>query len=526
MNLIVTAACAVLAITAVVRASDGNRGWGNLVQIAPANCFLNDVVFNEQGDAWVFFAAPYPVQGWGDCMFPWVAHYNALDGTWDEAEVLPHTIGVGPFAALPNGWGSDAVIDGDGNITLTYSFFNTATWAYGVHGIRYTPGEGWAASAQLRLDRGPKVTTTNVGTDDLGNAVETHLVWTSPSFVEAEYYTASTDSWSSPVAVSPGNLYTAALPTIVQNKSGDTVYLFYMGRMEYENYTIYVHRFDSGLVEWSGSDFLPGAYEYATFTVGSGTMSRMCAVVDEAGEATVFWESPTKSGVRLYASRTLNGAWQAPVHLLDSIAPTLMEVTGKATVNDAGDVLCILQADEGYGRHVYALRYYAATGWAAPEVLAAVEADDFSITSVGLRGTEEIVALNTVLPERQLNFTSLWNDGTGWGDPVDVAGDWFTQMNQIAVHGDDVLLLCEARDASYAYQGIWAAWLVEGIPGDMNCDGIVNNFDISPFVLAVTDPAAYAAAYPECDILNGDCSGDGVVNNFDISPFVGLLVEP
>ncbi|MBL8878673.1 MAG: hypothetical protein JNG88_06085 [Phycisphaerales bacterium] len=59
--------------------------------------------------------------------------------------------------------------------------------------------------------------------------------------------------------------------------------------------------------------------------------------------------------------------------------------------------------------------------------------------------------------------------------------------------------------------------------GDMNCDGEVNNFDIDPFVLALTNSAAYAAAYPDCDPLNGDVNGDGVLNNFDIDPFVDLI---
>lgn len=62
-----------------------------------------------------------------------------------------------------------------------------------------------------------------------------------------------------------------------------------------------------------------------------------------------------------------------------------------------------------------------------------------------------------------------------------------------------------------------------GVAGDLNCDGVVNNFDIDPFVLALTDPAGYAAAYPECDIALGDVNGDGAVNNFDIDPFVALL---
>ena len=62
--------------------------------------------------------------------------------------------------------------------------------------------------------------------------------------------------------------------------------------------------------------------------------------------------------------------------------------------------------------------------------------------------------------------------------------------------------------------------------GALNCDGGVNAFDIDPFVLALTDPAGYAAAFPDCDIMLADCNGDGVVNAFDIDPFVALLVGP
>lgn len=60
---------------------------------------------------------------------------------------------------------------------------------------------------------------------------------------------------------------------------------------------------------------------------------------------------------------------------------------------------------------------------------------------------------------------------------------------------------------------------------DLNCDGSVNNFDIDPFVLGLTDPDAYAAAFPNCSLLcGGDTNGDGVVNNFDIDGFVGCLI--
>ncbi len=59
--------------------------------------------------------------------------------------------------------------------------------------------------------------------------------------------------------------------------------------------------------------------------------------------------------------------------------------------------------------------------------------------------------------------------------------------------------------------------------GDMDCDGDVDFDDITPFVLALSDPVAYQAQYPNCNYLNGDCDGDGDVDFDDINSFVALL---
>ena len=58
---------------------------------------------------------------------------------------------------------------------------------------------------------------------------------------------------------------------------------------------------------------------------------------------------------------------------------------------------------------------------------------------------------------------------------------------------------------------------------DLNCDGSLDFDDISPFVLALSDPATYHAAYPDCCYLKGDCNGDSAVNFDDINAFVALL---
>ena len=86
-------------------------------------------------------------------------------------------------------------------------------------------------------------------------------------------------------------------------------------------------------------------------------------------------------------------------------------------------------------------------------------------------------------------------------------------------------------DGSVTYCGwnlddieIWGVVPFQFMLGDMNCDGAVNVFDIDPFVLAMTDQAAYEAEYPECVYENADVNGDGSVNSFDIDGFVALVI--
>lgn len=87
------------------------------------------------------------------------------------------------------------------------------------------------------------------------------------------------------------------------------------------------------------------------------------------------------------------------------------------------------------------------------------------------------------------------------------------------------------KGGAYAYSG----WNIDDIcvtglecqapvlVGDLNCDGFVDFGDINPFVMRLSDPAAYAAAFPECPDDNGDINGSGSVGFDDINPFVALV---
>ncbi|HPM22452.1 MAG TPA: trypsin-like peptidase domain-containing protein [Phycisphaerae bacterium] len=65
----------------------------------------------------------------------------------------------------------------------------------------------------------------------------------------------------------------------------------------------------------------------------------------------------------------------------------------------------------------------------------------------------------------------------------------------------------------------------ENAPGDLNCDGTVSFGDINPFVLLLSNEAAYVVQFPGCLRMNGDVNGDGTVSFSDINPFVMLLSQ-
>jgi len=129
------------------------------------------------------------------------------------------------------------------------------------------------------------------------------------------------------------------------------------------------------------------------------------------------------------------------------------------------------------------------------------------------------------------------DDGTTWTavEHVSGSGGWVRQEIRVS---DFVPLTAQFRmrfsindtpNNSLTEAGLDAVVIydracgLEAMLGDLNCDGALNVFDIDPFVLALTEPAAYAAAYPDCDANRADCNRDGNVNVFDIDPFVQLI---
>jgi len=105
------------------------------------------------------------------------------------------------------------------------------------------------------------------------------------------------------------------------------------------------------------------------------------------------------------------------------------------------------------------------------------------------------------------------------GDTV-VVGATSEDSNATGVNGDQADNSTADSGAAYVF--------VMSVPcptlGDMNCDCAVDLPDVDAFVLALLDPAGYAAAHPACDILHGDMQPDGNVNGGDVQGFIDQLV--
>lgn len=66
---------------------------------------------------------------------------------------------------------------------------------------------------------------------------------------------------------------------------------------------------------------------------------------------------------------------------------------------------------------------------------------------------------------------------------------------------------------------------IPAVTGDMNWDGLVNNFDIDAFVFGLSDPVLYATVFGYSPLYPGDINRDGEFNNFDIDPFIDCLAN-
>ncbi|MCG3125361.1 MAG: hypothetical protein CHACPFDD_00179 [Phycisphaerae bacterium] len=157
-------------------------------------------------------------------------------------------------------------------------------------------------------------------------------------------------------------------------------------------------------------------------------------------------------------------------------------------------------------------------GFSGPE-FSTTFASSVAVADFDADGDADVIGSYPVLSQVYVAI----NDGAGiLTDQAEFfeAGYGCYRLNAGDLDGDG---LPELLTANFEARSISVLRNITRLVGDLNCDGSTNGFDVDAFVLALTDPAAYAAAYPNCDIRSGDVNADGTVNGFDVDPFVGLL---
>ena len=134
-------------------------------------------------------------------------------------------------------------------------------------------------------------------------------------------------------------------------------------------------------------------------------------------------------------------------------------------------------------------------------VLYTIDPSDGSITLIGGSGPQpNLVEDASFTPEGRMFFTDF--GGTLYeidpaGGTRNVVGTTGMGNGLVGLINTDPIVSCD--------------------PCDMNCDGMVNAFDIEPFLCIL-----FQGCRP-CDTCTGDVNGDGNRDAFDIEPFLECL---
>ncbi len=151
--------------------------------------------------------------------------------------------------------------------------------------------------------------------------------------------------------------------------------------------------------------------------------------------------------------------------------------------------------------------------------------------------------IGEVLACTTLNEQQTWFQLNDWrrtrvrvvGNRIRVLVDYDSSNPGADAEADFVPVL-EATDAAIESGAVaindhfgtscWDSVIVRPIRrGDVNCDCMVDFFDVDPFLLALFDPAAFALIQPNCSPANADFDDNLITDFFDVDPFLECLFD-
>ncbi|TWT39987.1 Lactonase, 7-bladed beta-propeller [Phycisphaerae bacterium RAS1] len=228
----------------------------------------------------------------------------------------------------------------------------------------------------------------------------------------------------------------------------------------------------------------------------------------------------------------------APFALEINVTPDGRYLYGAGGISGSGQDVVAMQIN-GDGSLTPIAGQPFQTGGASPSNVYVADGGNFVIAGHGTDATMRSLSLAAgtgVLAPTGFVF-DVGLQGT-LGDVRSLGGSVFVTDNSTATDGlTGVYSFALGANGSFTMNG-GSIYLTGGIaprsmatwtppqtfaPGDLNCDGVVDILDINAFILALSDPAGYAAAYPDCDRNLADTNGDGEIDILDINPFIAII---
>lgn len=355
------------------------------------------------------------------------------------------------------------VVDHQDHIQLVYRAIVNSH--YQVHGFRFDPVAGWQGpttlystpnffqALRLAVDSSNNITLI---IDEEATASFVPEIW---SLV----YEAQTGVWRAPQRISPAGR-SAHLPTLAYNAAGDTVYLIYLHVGGFRP-GLYAHPFKLDTLTWGPRIRLPGSNVAGAGLAGPA--SKLPAVVDAAGNVTLFWSAYLWAGAysTVYASRLSQGFWNLPHRFFPwSTHWADLENFASATVNPAGDVLSALTRTETnpLSNELYVLRYRLASGWSVENPYHYSSA----LSSTRVRSAwwgdagGAVVTFHGPGPGGS-ELQSLVHNGLTWETTLtDIPGQDVAFFHESATYSSGAVLLIYDNSFSGAEMpGVYASWL-------------------------------------------------------------------
>jgi hypothetical protein len=247
-----------------------------------------------------------------------------------------------------------------------------------------------------------------------------------------------------------------------------------------------------------------------------GLLGLMCCAAAPAGD---------RDGTLLYS----NVAEPEPYYFAPALGQTLSDDMQLATPGPALMMSCSLATyayetneEPGWTFDVY-VDFWSADPCGTPSLIAGTQR-----TFSGLPVDETVHVLTASFDPPIRIPRALWLRTQYASDGPQVRAGWI--MGEQAEVGYTQNSMWIERPtfqdcAEYWFGTPWAGFVAEiiGQPiADLNCDGLVNAFDIDPFVQCLVSGTPTA---PCTSCLSADIDGDGLINSFDIDPFVACIIH-